>query len=151
MCALVSEVSNGAVISAEVTEWASRTPQWAECVQAELASPLNLKGKIGNRKLCASSGSIARFEKTLAQVGGPKERERWFSEWRPQIEVHSDCPCSERVAKLKLSPAQADAFGVGDELEMTTMTANSRVVRAAEAKGVRLEVELHRPVWLAGL
>ncbi|KAF6260979.1 hypothetical protein COO60DRAFT_1504123 [Scenedesmus sp. NREL 46B-D3] len=51
----------------------------------------------------------------------------------------------------KLGKQQRAVFGLGDALQATTLTANGNAVRCCEQYGVKLEVVLHRPVWLTGL
>jgi hypothetical protein len=60
-------------------------------------------------------------------------------------------PIPERIARLeKVTAQQRAVFGLGDALQVLTLTANGSAVRCAEQQGVNLEVVLHRAVWLAG-
>jgi hypothetical protein len=58
----------------------------------------------------------------------------------------------QRIARIeKLGKQQRAVFGLGDALQATTLTANGNAVRCCEQYGVKLEVVLHRPVWLTGM
>lgn len=58
----------------------------------------------------------------------------------------------ERMRHLdKLTDQQRAILGLGDALEAITVTANGNAVRYCEQQGVKLEVLMHRPVWLTGL
>lgn len=58
----------------------------------------------------------------------------------------------QRISQIdKLGKQQRAVFGLGDALQALTLTANGNAVRCCEQYGVKLEVVLHRPVWLTGM
>ena len=61
-------------------------------------------------------------------------------------------PLPERIQRLeKVTALQRAVFGLGDALQVLTLSANCNAARSAERQGVHLEVALHRAVWLAGM
>lgn len=57
-----------------------------------------------------------------------------------------------RVAQLQaVSDAQKEVFALGDDQHALTLTANGKACEFAARQGVRLEVSVHRAVWLTGL
>lgn len=56
-----------------------------------------------------------------------------------------------RVFKLQaIADAQKQVFALGDDQHAVTLTANGKASEFAARQGVRLEVFLHRAVWLTG-
>lgn len=57
-----------------------------------------------------------------------------------------------RVVRLQaISNPQKEVFALGDEHHALTLTANSKACEVAARQGVRLEVSIHRAVWLTGM
>lgn len=56
-----------------------------------------------------------------------------------------------RVSQLQaIADAQKQVFALGDDQRAVTLTANGKASEFAARQGVRLEVFLHRAVWLTG-
>jgi hypothetical protein len=71
------------------------------------------------------------------------------SQQQQQLLLYSE---PQRITCIdKLGKQQRAVFGLGDALQATTLTANGNAVRCCEQNGVKLEVVLHRPVWLTGM
>lgn len=57
-----------------------------------------------------------------------------------------------RVIGLQaISNPQKEVFALGDDQHALTLTANSKACEFAARQGVRLEVSIHRAVWLTGM
>lgn len=57
-----------------------------------------------------------------------------------------------RVSQLQaIADAQKQVFALGDDQHAITLTANGKASEFAARQGVRLEVYLHRAVWLTGM
>jgi hypothetical protein len=179
LCALVSEVSWADPSAPELAAWAARTTHWAECLAAQAERPLlpELHSCLdGSQRLVASCAAVAQFERLLGMFAGPRETERWRADLLPRLSVYhpcadaGTCACvcgacaadgrgelmvyapSPRVAAIpRLGDLQRAVLGLGDSLCALTVTANAAAVRAAEQQGTRLDVVLHRAVWLTGL
>ena len=70
--------------------------------------------------------------------------------------AHAPQTCSHaylagRVSQLQaISDAQRQVFALGDNRHALTLTANGKASEFAARQGVRLEVFVHRAVWLTG-
>ena len=98
---------------------------------------------IEGKQLVVSPLALRTFKDIVASVGGPNEQKR-ADALLEQLEVGGDGVCSARVAALRLSGKikahSREIFGFGDATGMSTMTANTGFVRAAEGQGVKLSV-----------
>ena len=57
-----------------------------------------------------------------------------------------------RVAQLQaIADAQKQVFALGDDQHAVTLTANGKASEFAARQGVRLEIIIHRAVWLTGM
>jgi hypothetical protein len=80
-----------------------------------------------------------------AESSGVSNSQQQQEQWRLYSEP-------QRITRIdKLGKQQRAVFGLGDALQATTLTANGNAVRCCEQYGVKLEVVLHRPVWLVGM
>ncbi|DBA72354.1 TPA: hypothetical protein ACH3X2_010511 [Trebouxia sp. C0005] len=140
-----------------------------------------LQPYIDGKGLIAAEAAMLQFQKLLDQFGGHNERCRWqalqekllvFScdpseagktsndvsavvNSTQQAHTHNVDSfdfLQSRVAHLQaISAAQRIVFALGDDQHAVTLTANGRASDFAARQGVRLEVFVHRAVWLTGL
>lgn len=142
---------------------------------------LMLQPYIDGKELIAAEAAMLQFQKLLDQFGGHLERCRWQALQKrlrvfscdpsetgktsndvsvlvnstQQAHIH-DVDSFEflgnRVARLQaISAAQRIVFALGDDQHAVTLTANGRASDFAARQGVRVEVFVHRAVWLTGL
>jgi len=140
-----------------------------------------LQTYIDGKELIAAEAAMLQFQKLLDQFGGHNERCRWqalqknlrvFScdsseagktsndvsavvnsiQQAHTQDVDSFEFLQNRVAQLQaISAAQRIVFALGDDQHAVTLTANGRASDFAARQGVRVEVFVHRAVWLTGL
>lgn len=152
-----------------------------ECLAAEEQLPMlhMLDAVSADKKLIAAHSAIRQFEKLLSQFGGPVEQSRWlrlksrllvFCDANEPSDVLQQTPAaaklcgeassilqtcpysSSRVAILQaVSATQKEVFVLGDLQHAVTLTANGRATEFAARQGVKLEVFVHRAVWLTGM
>jgi hypothetical protein len=90
----------------------------------------------------AADADSSGVDLTSATVSNSQQQQE---QWRLYTEP-------QRITRIdKLGKQQRAVFGLGDALQATTLTANGNAVRCCEQYGVKLEVVLHRPVWLVGM
>ena len=139
-----------------------------------------LEPYIHAKDLVAAKSAVEQFETLLSQFGGRNEHARW-SALRGKVKVYSPesvmkrhdiehmSPAGQsndlmsdvqhtfnlaqsRVANLQaISTAQKEVFALGDVLYAITVTANGRAADFAARQGVKLEVFVHRAVWLTSM
>jgi hypothetical protein len=97
---------------------------------------------VGTERCCGTSSSC--------ESQGQQEQQQQQQEMvQQQLLLYTE---PQRIARIdKLGKQQRAVFGLGDALQATTLTANGNAVRCCEQYGVKLEVVLHRPVWLTGM
>lgn len=148
-----------------------------ECLAAEVQQPMlaSLQPVLEDKKLIAAQSAVQQFQKLLDQFGGPQEHARWqdlqshlivFSSVLQKDDDHANaveqvetachlqhCTFADsRVMTLQaISVAQKEVFALGDLQHAVTVTANGRACEFSARQGVRLEVSVHRAVWLTGM
>ena len=134
---------------------------------------------MSGKQLVAAASAVQQFEKLLSLFSGDNERARW-SALRDRITIYTSQTvkgdkagsdlCSakatvlndgspdtfdlagSRVATLQAtSGPQKEVFALGDILRAVTVTANGKASDFAARQGVRLELFIHRAVWLTGM
>ena len=141
MIAYVSALTNG---HANVT---FKEPILTEQATWERERPVKpvLDAMFEGKKLLCCASAMRDFEKILATLGGPGERER-ARDLIARIEAVPDA-MSPRLAGLfmcrKIKDRSRAIFGTGDHLRVVTVSANSGFVRAARGQGLELAVLLH--------
>eukprot|EP01025_Chloroclados_australasicus_P007088 TRINITY_DN12264_c0_g2_i4.p2 TRINITY_DN12264_c0_g2~~TRINITY_DN12264_c0_g2_i4.p2 ORF type:complete len:214 (-),score=15.48 TRINITY_DN12264_c0_g2_i4:275-916(-) len=154
LCALVSQVTYDNNSQA-VKNWGKGNIHWSGCVEKDIEDPMLpfLQQQLFDHPMIVAKSTANSFEELMQKFAGKNERERW-QHWKQQINVVDDSlkeSRSERIDQLKLGTVQKNVFGLGDRYRYVTLTANTKAVKSAIAQGVRLEVLLHRAVWLTGL
>lgn len=148
-----------------------------ECLAAEVQQPMlaSLQPFLEDKKLIAAQSATQQFQKLLDQFGGYQEHARWQDlqqrltvfggvlqkddEQASAVEqTGNECHlqhcmfADSRVMTLQgISVAQKEVFAVGDLQHAVTVTANGRACEFSARQGVRLEVFVHRAVWLTGM
>jgi hypothetical protein len=114
-----------------------------ECAFCSSAGGMGI-GSSGGAVVAAAgveAGAAAGADTVSGSNNSQQQQEKWRLYTEPQ-----------RITRIdKLGKQQRAVFGLGDALQATTLTANGNAVRCCEQYGVKLEVVLHRPVWLAGM
>lgn len=140
-----------------------------------------LQPYLESHDLIVASGAVTQFEKLLGEFGGEHEQTRWQDlHSRVTIVYEESSQTSQeddvlhtykaslhsqqshdsnsinalhgRVTKLQaISAAQRQVFALGDDQHATTLTANAKAYDFAARQGVKLQVFIHRAVWLTGL
>lgn len=147
--ALVSEVSNGGAnnpeCASDVRDWASRKPQHAACLNAELEAPLNLAEKLKRYDcLIAHPSVVERFLTILHTVGGPRERRRWHEEWSSRIKVTAPTP--EMVDALEIEYSTSSATSTKGSVSRGGMSGTcAPTEREVRRQSVRRLVRIGNP------
>ena len=136
---------------------------------------------LDGKELIAAEAAMLQFQKLLDQFGGRNERCRWQALQKKVLVFGCDPPEAEKVSNAEsavvnsnqqahvhkvdsfdflhnrvahlqaISAAQRIVFALGDDQHAVTLTANGRASDFAARQGVRVEVFVHRAVWLTGL
>lgn len=95
------------------------------------------------------------FDKVVATIAGPKERERAFELMWSVTEVPDNPAANAMGLKVTRSVGANDKiiFGTGQQMGMPTITSDAKFVRGAAAQGVAFNPPpiVHPPVSLKGL
>ncbi|NRS19716.1 DUF1308 domain-containing protein [Brevibacillus sp. HB1.4B] len=112
----------------------------------------DLKDFVTGKQMVMTETAAAEFKNIVNGVAGPLEKAR-AEKFMNRVQVIPDNP-SERAMKLtetkKVGANDKIIFGTGDNLGITTMTADAKFVRGASAQGVDFDVYIHSPVPLGG-
>lgn len=111
-----------------------------------------IKSKIGDSHMVMTQTAEMEFREAVNRLAGAAERAR-ADRFLNKVKTVVDEP-SPRVAALKESRSiglnDKLIFGTGDNFGWTTFTSDAKFLRAAEAQGVKLSVEVHPPYSLTG-
>lgn len=151
-----------------------------ECLAGEVQQPMLplLEPILAHTTIIAAQSAVQQFEKLLGQFGGCSEHLRWqgllskltvFTDAHKEPEISTQTSRSgtnagttstvqhvlfseSRVSSLQaISAAQRQVFALGDLQHAMTLTANGKAADFSARQGVKLEVFVHRAVWLTGM
>ncbi|XP_022085448.1 UPF0415 protein C7orf25 homolog isoform X2 [Acanthaster planci] len=142
LVALVSDLTHGGC-------WHSfAEPLIQELAQQEREQPVvgEMEQFLQDKELYACQTAINDFQKILATIAGPQERER-AQQLLARITLVEDNP-SDRASQLeeshRIKHRAKVIFGTGDKMKAITTTANVGFVRATGNKGVSFAVHIHQ-------
>lgn len=106
------------------------------------------------KRLAACHTALQAFGKIVDEIGGPEEKKR-AEYWLEKMTVLQDKPSARCMGltpsnKIKRNSSSKVVFGVGDELQLRTVSANTGFIRAALGQGVNLSVMTHAGRALSG-
>ncbi len=109
-----------------------------------------IKDTVKGKQMVMTKTAEKEFDNIVDDIAGQQEKAR-AARFKEKVKIINDDP-SDRAKNLKVTKKVGAEdkiiFGTGDKKNITTVTADGKFVRGAEAQGVEFDVEIHNPVPL---